>query len=731
MTEFSSNGAAAQLISSKARSGLGKALLYSSSAILLTGSGLMQYAMANDAEGASVVALEEVIVTARARPEQAQNVPDAITIFSAETIEQAGIETIDDFFRMTPSLSLVDASQSPGIALINIRGIGQQLNSEPPVAVVVDGVQIASPAAINQTLLDLERIEVLKGPQGALYGRNAAGGAIVLTTRQPGNELEGMIRAGYANGSEEKIQGVVSGPVIEDRLFFKVAGYYSDFDGTYRNVTTGETTNPLKDRSGRFQILATPDENITIDMRASFSKTNNAGYQAVALPVDTTNAAVRLTPEFFDLRPASGTVGFGERTIDEYSVKISYETEVGTFSSTTAYVDSRDASGYDLDQQPINLVELQLQSTVTRAWSEEIRLTSDNDQRLRYTGGFYYLHTKQERETVVALYPALLGLSPPLPNDEPAVISPTDVRNKSKAWAGFLQLNYDVTNALELTAALRYDKDSRRQTNLLDPGDVPPPTSFDAWQPKASLRYILNDDVTAYATFGKGFRSGRYNTPSPTFPRVVPSEKATNYEVGLKTMLFDRRVSANFAAFVIDINDLQVTLVDVLNSGAQGTDSIPKARVKGFEFEMQARPLRQLTLAAGLGYLDTSIREFPRQPQFLGNKTPYTPELTYNLSVQWTEQIDNNWEVIARADHNGQSGLYYEYFNNVKQKAFGLTNFRLSVQNESFSLTGYVENAFGTNYYSDIASGIITSGLGTFGIKGLDRRYGVEASYRF
>ncbi len=696
-------------------------LLFSATSLVSlgwTGAALAQTSPTADADDGGV---EELVVTARSRAERLVDVPDAITAFSAEHIERAGVNELNDFVRLTPSMALVEASQSPGIALINIRGVGQQYQGEAPVAVVVDGVQVISVSAINQGLVDVERIEVLRGPQGALYGRNAIGGAINIVTREPTDEFEGGVTVGYANGEDEMIEGVLSGPLGSDRLLFRVAGHYNDFNGTITNPFTGGETNALTNSYGRMRLLARPTDSLTLDFRAAHDTTENAGYNGSILPNGDTDD--------FSLPPVSGREGWGRLEVDEVSFKASLDTGLGELSATTGYVQSSDESSYDLDMSPVDVLELNLQSTEIEALSQEVRLTSSDDGRFRYTAGLFYVATERNRFTDVEVVPFALNLL-------------ADATDDNAAWAAFAQLNYDITDRLELTLAGRYDEDEREQTNNLSaPGDPDRVVShtFTMFQPKLSLAYTLAPDLTLYATAAQGFRSGGFNTPGPVFDRIYESEETTNYEVGLKSYLFDGRLLLNVAAYSILYENQQVQLLD-LGTGQQGMVNIPETESVGFEVEFSARLTSSLTLSGGVGYLDSEIKDFPALSIVEGNRPPFSPELTYNLALDYTRPVTDAWDLQLRAALTGQSGLYYEYYSREangalpyyldNQPAYSLVDLRAALRSESWTLTAFLDNAFDEEYYADASSRIITS-YAEVGVRGRTQRYGVQLGYRF
>src|SRR5262245_16673253 len=266
-----------------------------------------------------------IYVTARRRTEMLQDVPAAITAFTNDTIEAAGIERPLDFVNLTSNVNLVE-TQNAGNAFIIIRGITQARNSEPSVAVIVDGVQQVNPAQFNQELFDIEQIEVLKGPQGALYGRNAIGGAIVIRTRQPTDHFEGMVRAGIDNGFGYWLRGSVSGP-LADNVRFRVAGSWYDTNGFIRHTYLDEDADPVEDLALRATLLCAPTANFTVDLRGSIYRLRTlALYFNIVADMNDTSLPVLVN-----------NAGQNDRDIDNLSMRLNWETNSGTLTSVTSY----------------------------------------------------------------------------------------------------------------------------------------------------------------------------------------------------------------------------------------------------------------------------------------------------------------------------------------------------------------------------------------------------------
>ena len=308
----------------------------------VAGPALGQVATGTTADTAETPVIETVTVTARERTEDIEKVPSQVTAFTADTIEAKGVETPADFLDAVPNVSFIP-TQNAGTSFIVMRGISQARNSEPSAAVIVDGVPMTQPAEFNQNLLDIQQIEVVKGPQGALYGRNAIGGAILITTKQPTDEWEGHIDAGFNSGPGGKVQGVVSGPLSDD-FRIRASASYLDTDGYLRNEDTADKSasrlaDPVKDFNARLTALYTPTDNFTVDMRVSTDILNTRGLYYIVPPFGSPNFNnPNYTSQPIDLNDS----GLDDRQIYNASLKLNYDTSAGTFMSITAFSSVRE-----------------------------------------------------------------------------------------------------------------------------------------------------------------------------------------------------------------------------------------------------------------------------------------------------------------------------------------------------------------------------------------------------
>jgi iron complex outermembrane receptor protein len=673
-------------------------------------------ALAQDAAADTIGADgNDIVVTARQRSESLQQVPDSITAFSAKTIQEAGIRSIDDVTALMPNISLVD-SQDAGTVAINIRGIGQVRNGEAPVALVIDGVQMTSTDMIKQALVDLDQIEVLKGPQGALYGRNAIGGAINITTKRPTNELQGRVSLDYANGDDRRLSGSLSGALVPDLVLFRVAADYRKFDGVFHNVTLNRKVDFVEDLNLRGRLLITPTDRLTIDLRGAYGDLKAGASWYIPLPDGQPNNTT--------IPIQADVLGKSPRTVKDGSLKVDYEFDPFTFSSISAFNKTKIDLSEDLEWFPQSILGA-TQLRRYESFTQEFRLASPSDQKLRWTAGAYLLDAKRSVDTVVLISPDPTASGLPLSSyiQLPAARATEDILTK----AVYGQLNYSVTDALELTGALRYDHDRREQTNRLVPGPKRKAT-FDEWQPKVSVKYSFSRDNMVYATAARGFRSGGFNPPNAVFPAIYNPEVADTLEVGTKNSLLDRKLTLNAAAFYMKYKDQQVF---ILNVADQGIVNVDKTDIYGFELEAQARPVRNLQIGASLGFIDTKIKDFDGTAQFRGNKVPLTYRWSYTAFGQYRVPVGDDQGIVARVDYSGRTGNYWHIDNADKQDAVHLVNARLTWDAGAYSIGVYATNLFKERYTEEFFAKEFSAGASDIRYPGQPRRYGVAATLNF
>jgi len=716
--------------------------------IALTGHTLAISAALAQSPPDEAITLDQITVTARQRSERLQDVPIAVTAFNAADIRNAGINRPSAFIALTPNVNVNDV-QGTGISFLTVRGIAQVRNSEQPVAVVIDGVPQISSYQFNQELFDITQIEVLKGPQGALYGNNSIGGAITVTTAEPGDMFGGYVQAGAGNGGLQRAQANLGGPISADgRWRAQISGFWSDFDGLIKNQYLNEWANPLHSWGGRLRVIGQVSDDLRLDFQASDGYEEggvNYIYQPLYGVNDAANASLPIT---------SNNHGVSQRDNSQAALKLDWQRPWGTLTSISAW--SRVTDFTAGDQFPYSrgstinplpgwegLDGTQAQYVHIKGISQELRLTSRSDQRLRWIAGLYaqvvdrYISSTTGEDLEQGLGQVRLVPNPPGSNS-PTTAFLADV-NANDTWAVFGQLAVDVTPKLEAALAMRYDYAKREQTNAAPPefsansGQVRE-ASFSAFQPKLSLTWKPHARLTGFSSIGRGFNSGGFNQTGvgaildsvgiSGVDDLYAKEIADSYEIGIKSRPLDW-LELNASAFYTDLEN-QHYFVFIGEVTAQVIAPIDKTRLQGIELELKAAPTRNLTLFGSYGYTDSEIRKNSVDASAVGNRSPYVPRSTVNLGAQYKAEFSEAVDSIFRVDYRRMGEQYWDTMNSTARPAVGLIDARVIVQPVSgaWSLTFWGRNLGDKQYLAGWV-------LGGFADPSLPRTYGADFRFNF
>ena len=766
--------------------------------------------------------LEEIVVTATKRTENVQDVPIAITAYSAEALESKGISEVVSIGNLTPNVTL-DAgtpfSGSSSVLSAYIRGIGQNdfaFNLDPGVGVYLDGVYLARSVGANQDLLDIERVEILKGPQGTLFGRNSVGGAISIVTKAPSDELgfKAEVTGGRFGRFDVKgslnlpiAQGVTSSLSFSSKRndgFQKVipfpgfaSGFVDDSFPSFGQGTSdrhgGENQYTIR---GKLRVEASND--VTITLVGDYLSQNNNGVASTLIktavnPADPSNvfgplyngcvagalpafAITGLCNNILGGSPIGGIISNGTSLIydDKYvspsidktyangnnfsrlknygaSATIDWNLGFGNLKSITAYRELHWKSAQDSDGSPLPLLHTSFE-TNQEQFSEELQLTGDAvDGRLRYVLGAYYFEESGNLHDLVTFPAGLLQI------DGNNLLS-------TKAYAAYANVNFAVTDQLSITVGGRYTKENKRFTGLQSDANgffykangyatpdeaarvalctvgaanpsligipaglfcypsasnifqvypVAPPggfrQSFNNFSPKIGVEFKPNDDVLIYASWSKGYKTGgwttRLTTPQPagtTAPTFGP-EKATTYEIGVKSELADRRAILNVSGFYTDYTGIQLNFqVGTSPTLANAGD----AEIYGVEAELQAAPVDNLTLSAAVGYIHAEYKNiaFGVTGVTTSHSLPKTPEWKFSFSPQYTIDLGNGGQMLLNADYTHTSSLYNDTENTelLKRPATDMMNASITYRepNEKWSLSIGATNLLDDRYLS-------------------------------
>ena len=726
----------------------GKSLLFMT---LMGGTALSSFyvpqAYAQDEEQIS----DEIIVVGRGREESLTEVPISETVFDSQLIEDARIDRIDDFIQLTPGVTIAN-SQDSGTNFITIRGVSQTRNGEPPVAVLIDGVLQIDSRSFDQALYDLESIEVLRGPQGSLYGRNATQGAIIINTKDPADELEGYIQGTYGRGEEYGVEGSISGP-LTDSVGFRVSARYNDFDGIFENVTLGDEVGFSEEFNIRGHLAFDLSDKFEADVRVSYTENLNDALLFTFQGVETDPAAGFVTgfapPEAVDSNNvqrvfSANNRGFDDREVFQISLRWNYDLGWAEIQSATAYDSIFQFTGGDqfpyTANTTLNLGSSFFDGTQTQhididAISSDLRLVSPSDQAFRWVVGGYILSTDRfiSSTTGADLEQGIIPIfeAPILGGGVNPTTSFFADDNDNLAWALYFNFAYDVTDRLELTFGGRYDEDDREQTvsplqgifdadgNLVAPSGIPGTVNnetFSRFQPKVTARYLLNDDASIYASWGRGFRSGQFNQNGTGAAAagvgligvadVLEQENTGTIEAGFKANFADGRVRTSGAVYRTNVENAPFFLF-IGDIGAQVLVPIDDIEIFGGEFEASVSLTDSLDAYAGFSITDSEIQEFGLDSSFVGNDAPYVPGSTINAGIQYRTPITNDIGILGRLDYERRGEQFWDPGNFTGRDPVDLVNLRggFEANDGSWSAIVSVNNLFDEVYNSEFVTG--------------------------
>jgi iron complex outermembrane recepter protein len=747
-------------------------------ALVLTVLGVLTIAAPERAQAqtqtqASQPTLEEVVVTARKREEALLDVPVTVNAFTQQTIESAGIEAPRDFVALVPNMTLVEV-QNVGNSFITIRGISQARNSEPSVAVLVDGVLEPNPYEFDQELNDVTSIQVLKGPQGALYGRNAIGGAIIINTADPSDHFQGAAKLGVGNGTSEKAQLAVGGPIDSaGTLRYRASLSYYNTDGYLENSYLGHKADPYRDYSGRLRLLWKPSDQWTADLRFFGDHVETTAYYYI---IPRANEADPLSdfstpPNANDITSPiqNNNLGTDTRDITDIALKLDYAAGPGTFTSISDYDHTKEIdTGDAFDFRPIttSLVyfftggvpaalggpfdQSQSQFIDVTTWSQELRFTSNKIGGFTWIAGAYFIHTERfistdnlvdRGEGVPRVYhdPIVDPTNPVATNTNTTFLADSQNNN---AWAVFADATYEFTKQLELDAAIRYDQDERQNTTRTPTAFLPPAAvgaytgdvrkeTFDAVQPKFTLRYKPSDNLTFYGGWSRGFRSGGFNQTGVGdvahaagqlgVHDIFQAEVADTWEIGAKSEFFDRRLGVNAALFHTTSTNGYFFYFDPTTS-TQNLGNLD-ARYKGGELELTAVATKWLDVYASFGYTDGKITNM-EDSTVIGNRPPLLTKDTINAGFQVHAPIADGVNAVGRLDYQMIGTTWWDPYNVTSRDPVDLLDLRAGLEGGRWSVTAWSKNLTDKRYNAEFSPG-------GFLWRAPPRRYGVDFTYKF
>jgi len=697
---------------------------------------------------AEELSLETVTVTSRFREETVQDIGESINVISSDDIDAAGLVDFGSFATRIPGLDF--SNGGPNRNVPRIRGISQAvflqdaLSAQPLISSSINEIPINSPGfnQLDVLLYDMNRVEVLKGPQGTRFGEGASGGAIRYFLNQPNlNEFEAnakiTIRSTNNGGMGEDVSGTASFPILKDQLALRVTGFYRQDDGFIDNTLTGEEdTNDIETVGGRASLLFTPNERFTAELFGMFEEGEiGSEYFVTQGPSAVTPGLILTSDDLVIEQPEPD-----ERSEDYHilGAKLRYEFDTFALESITGVFERESVrNAFDPaftsflpfvgDPAPLSIVGdvILSQQASTESFSQEVRFISDYEGPFNFVvGGFY---RDLEFRNLSDRFSDAAGLSG-VTYDGSNTFVLTDETLTQEQKSVFVDASFDVTDKIKLLGGVRYfqeqiDGETTDGFNapvaafglLTPPAPVPADVEIESFLPRASIEYTPTDDILLYASYSKGARNGGINSPTTVGFFVsggVPIEdvetfdkdEVSAYEVGMKSEWQDGRLILNVAGYYNEFNDIQTFFRDPI-LGSAATLNGPSAEIFGAEVDVSYAATDWLDLFAKAGYTDAEFVEDNDTNPFdglaigadpfdilNGDRLAYTPELSYNLGAQIYWPVGAG-QVVTRVDYSHVG----EFINNVETQdeldGYERLDLRLGYEADNWSLTAFVENA--------------------------------------
>lgn len=716
------------------------------------------------AESQPIAQLDEILITSQklAGGISNQDVPAAITAFDSLAMDRSFAVDLRDLGRMAPNVQLNQVSTFNGYANFYIRGIGINGSTrtvDPAVGLFVDGIYVGfGPSSLVDTF-DLDSVEVLRGPQGTLFGRNVTGGAVVVNTARPTQEFEARAKLTYGNYDRFDVAASINGGLTET-VAARLAAIYQHQDGYFKNLENGRRKADRNMTLVRPSIKFTPGENFDLTLIGEWQQNNGgpATSQNIVNPVfpKLAQTAFSYTPpaDKYDIR--HNLQGYSNSEVRQIVVEANWNLGHGLVTAVGGWRDVKFDSSTDFDGSPITLFHFKDNAESQDQKSVELRYASNFSDRFRFTTGVYWFEQDffvgERRETFGGFSAGV-----------PLVVNTAGVTNQNdKSIAVFAQGSFDLTPQLAITLGGRYTKEEK-EIQFSPPGRctldftgctlvLPGREDWKKFSPKAGLDWKVAEDVLVYVSWTRGFRSGAFNARAQRAEFLGPSdpEVVDSYEVGVKSQFLDGRLRLNVATFLMKYDDILKILNESFDPDGPGPQpatsgqvlrNAAKATISGFEVELNALVGDRLTVDASVGYTDAKYDSFPGT-DVTGDNVPdpdlarklefeKVPEFTGSIGANYRVPLNAEDAVTLRGSYTYTSKFYTDQLNRdwLAQDGYGLLDASVTfARGERWQVSLWAKNLTDEEYI-DFAADVGTLGSWVFG--GEPRRYGVEVRMSF
>lgn len=659
--------------------------------------------------------LDAVVVTAQKREEQVQKIPFSITALSSRDVKEYRLWNAKDLTAIAPNFNSSNSGDERNIA--TIRGVGTT-SYDPAIATYVDGVNQFTLDTYSSQLADIERIEILRGPQGTLYGRNAMGGVINIITKQPTDKTTAFAEASLGNYNQQRYELGFRSPLVKNKLYFGASWLYSKRDGYYDNTFINQSFDNQKIFGGNYYLKYKMSSAWNVSLNVRHQAHRNDG----AFPLGMFQSVKEALDNGYTLQQnAKGQMS--DNTLFS-SLSVNYSGRGFIFSSQTAYQSNYRyyKNPVDGDFSPLDLVTIVndygKQWNNVKTWTQEFKFSSaaGNNSKWQWTAGTFLFADNRPNKQATHLG---ADAGPYYGDANSSVINTT--RGTGQGIAFYGQATYSLTKKLDITAGLRYDYEQKKykalgeyqpdgQEVMIIQPDTSAKVHYNAFSPKLGLTYRLTDNNNLYGIYSKGFRTGGITQLSsdPSQPPLYgyKPEYSNNFELGIKNNFFNNRLRANLAVFYTTITDIQVPTL-VLPDAITITRNAGKMNSKGVELELAATPVKGLQVDYNFGYTHAEytqlkIADNGQEVNLEGKKQIYTPEFTSMLAVQYAYPLGSRQKlkVVVRGEWAWLGRQYFDLNNNFAQNPYSLLNTRFGIAAKNFDVMFWGRNLAGTKYVS-------------------------------
>lgn len=638
-------------------------------------------------------------VTAQKRTEKVQDVPASVTAIDAGEIKDGDVDDTQDVERYVPNMQIYDMGEI--FSFYSIRGQTNSNTTSNPIGTYVDDVPSISNAYLtDMPLWGVEQIEVLRGPQGNLYGINSSGGVVNIKTRQPDNYWTAGADLSYGSYNAFEGKGNVSGPLIKDTLYFGLSGIYRRSDSYVEEEGNDDRNQWLG--GGRGQIRYTPFDRLDLTLTAQSS------YRDINYGYSTTEDD---DPYKIDNKKYGE---YSKTTAHTQSLRAQYSLDSFDILSVTGLANGKLESQNDYSSEAYDYyVPAELKSNTL---SEELRFVSNTKKSpFKWLAGFFYRGETQEYTDTATMI--MSGYESE---------SETNTEINQKNYAAFSEVSYTLFNRLTLTPGIRYDHDQKDFEQESAYGNLDDSKEWNFVSPRFAVDYKLTDDALVYSSLAKGAKAGGFalTSSSDVDNLQYDQEDIISVEAGSKTTWLGGKLMANIAGFYNDVDNMQIMVYnyDSSGSGVFNYTNTSHATIYGIELELATRPIRGLELGVPVGWMSSNIDEHETK-EYEGNRVPYVPEYTVGAFAQYTHRTG----VFARGEITQLGKTYYDEANECSQDAYNVVNVKAGYKHEHFSLAAYCKNLLDKEYYT-YKAGASNNNLA---VVGAPRTFGVQASTEF